>query len=343
MDFRQYPLALVRIVIGWHFLYEGLVKLLYPGWTCSGYLKSSTGPLAGFFHWMGSNDALVRVLDQLNIWGLVLIGLALMLGLAARAAAFGGMAMLALYYFAYPPLFGPAIGTASEGHYLLVNKNLIELAALLVVALYPAVSFGLEALLPGRRRAAAAAETALVPAASRRELVAAMAGLPFLGAFVLAVLKKHGWRSFEEIQLRSRKGRHVRCQRHREELPVHQRERPEGPASTRQDRQRHAEPHDPGRQPDRRLGPRPRPDLRLQAGQGLSPPRQDLRDLRAGRSVRREHHPHQPGPVRRDQRLLAQRRQDPVHLRLRRQGHASRPTQEVHRPRRVAPATSRAA
>ena len=206
MDFRQYPLALVRIVIGWHFLYEGLVKLLYPGWTCSGYLKSSTGPLAGFFHWMGSNDALVRVLDQLNIWGLVLIGLALMLGLAARAAAFGGMGMLALYYFAYPPLFGPAIGTASEGHYLLVNKNLIELAALLVVALYPAVSFGLEALLPGRRRAAAAAETALVPAASRRELVAAMAGLPFLGAFVLAVLKKHGWRSFEEIQLRSRKG-----------------------------------------------------------------------------------------------------------------------------------------
>ena len=204
MDSRQYPLALIRIVIGWHFLYEGLVKLLYPGWTCGGYLKSSTGPLGGFFHWLGSSAAMVRVLDQLNIWGLVLIGLALMLGVAARAGAFAGMGMLALYYFAYPPLFAPGMGGPTEGNYLLVNKTLIELLALLVVACFPAVSFGLGAMLPGRRRAAA--ETALVPVASRRELMAAMAGLPFLGAFVLSVLKKHGWKSFEEVQLRARKG-----------------------------------------------------------------------------------------------------------------------------------------
>jgi len=35
-------------------------------------------------------------------------------------------------------------------------------------------------------------------------LFAALAGVPFLGAFLLAVLKKHGWKSFEEVQLRAR-------------------------------------------------------------------------------------------------------------------------------------------
>jgi hypothetical protein len=34
--------------------------------------------------------------------------------------------------------------------------------------------------------------------------MAALAGLPFLGAFMLAVLKKHGWKSFEEINLTTR-------------------------------------------------------------------------------------------------------------------------------------------
>ena len=43
---RQLPLALVRIAIGWHFLYEAFTKLLDPGWTSSGYLESSTGPFA---------------------------------------------------------------------------------------------------------------------------------------------------------------------------------------------------------------------------------------------------------------------------------------------------------
>jgi uncharacterized membrane protein YphA (DoxX/SURF4 family) len=197
-DPRQYVLALVRIVIGWHFLYEGLVKLLYPGWTSAAYLNSSVGPFAGFFHVLGSNGAAVRVIDLLNIWGLLVIGACLMLGAAARAAAFGGMALLALYYFAYPPLFKAIAPGINEGSYLLVNKNVVEWCALAVVAAFPAEAFGLHALL--RRRTSPAARAA----ATRRELVSAMIGLPVLGAFVLAVLRKHGWRSFEELQLRGR-------------------------------------------------------------------------------------------------------------------------------------------
>jgi hypothetical protein len=36
---------------------------------------------------------------------------------------------------------------------------------------------------------------------SRRAAFLSLTGVPFVGAFVLAVLKKHGWRSFEEVHL----------------------------------------------------------------------------------------------------------------------------------------------
>lgn len=200
----EYMIAVVRIGIGWHFLYEGLVKLLYAGWSSAGYLKSSTGPLAGLFQWMGATPAVVGVVDFLNIWGLVLVGLGLMLGLLAQKAAYGGIALLALYYLAYPPLFGP-VSNGSDGHYLLVNRNLIEMLALGVIAVFPGTSFGLDGVL-ARRRAGAIA-TAPADWMSRRETLAAMAGLPVLGGFVLAVLRKHGFRSFEEMNLRTRPGK----------------------------------------------------------------------------------------------------------------------------------------
>ena len=31
-------LVLLRVAIGWHFLYEGVVKILNPGWTAAGFL-----------------------------------------------------------------------------------------------------------------------------------------------------------------------------------------------------------------------------------------------------------------------------------------------------------------
>ncbi len=212
----QFPLALVRIIVGWHLLYEGVTKLLDPGWSSAGFLSGSTGPLAGLFRWMASSETLLWVVDQLNIWGLTLIGLSLMLGAFTRVAAWGGVALLAMYYVAYPPLFGPVLPGATEGSYLLINKNLVEMVVLLAVAAFPAAAWGLDGLLFGRARAGKAAEPkAAKPKAdklapsylgpmSRRQLVTGLAGVPVLGAFVLAALKKHGWKSFEEVQLSGR-------------------------------------------------------------------------------------------------------------------------------------------
>ena len=42
------PFAL-RFAIGWHFLYEGVIKLFTDGWTAEGFLKGSYGFLSGLF------------------------------------------------------------------------------------------------------------------------------------------------------------------------------------------------------------------------------------------------------------------------------------------------------
>jgi len=62
----------------------------------------------------------------------VLIGLALILGVWIRPAALSGIALLALYYLATPPLFAPLANGFNEGSYLVVNKNLVELFSLVV-------------------------------------------------------------------------------------------------------------------------------------------------------------------------------------------------------------------
>jgi thiosulfate dehydrogenase [quinone] large subunit len=193
MDWRQFPLALLRIAIGWHFLYEGWTKLVYPSWTSAGYLKGSTGPLSGFFHWLATSGAFIRISDQLNIWGLVLVGLALMLGVLVRPAAVSGVALLALYYLASPPLFAPFVNGMGEGQYLVVNKNLVELFSLAVVAAFPAASLGLGALAARRGKDAGKPGRALLAPLSRREILTGLVGVPFVGAFLLAVLRKHGW------------------------------------------------------------------------------------------------------------------------------------------------------
>jgi len=130
-------LVLLRIAIGWHFLYEGLSKWLTPGWSSMGYLLDSKGMLENFFTGMASVPSLVRVVDLLNVYGLMAVGIGLITGFLCRPALLGGMMMLVLYYLSHPPLIETAYAIPSEGSYFLVNKNLIELLAMVVLYLFP--------------------------------------------------------------------------------------------------------------------------------------------------------------------------------------------------------------
>jgi thiosulfate dehydrogenase [quinone] large subunit len=137
---QQVALVVLRTLVGWHFLYEGYVKLLNPAWgrdghplaawSSAGYLKAATGPLADLFHSLGA-AAWVGRLDIAIAALLIAVGLSLMLGLFTQLGCIGAMGLLALFYVSALPLGVPE--ARAEGSYLIVNKNLIELASVFVI------------------------------------------------------------------------------------------------------------------------------------------------------------------------------------------------------------------
>ncbi|MCS6850422.1 MAG: hypothetical protein NZ700_04550 [Gemmataceae bacterium] len=74
------------------------------------------------------------LVDFVTRWGIFLVGCCLLLGLLTRTACLVGAGFLLLFYLAMPPFPGVPENLRAEGHYLYVNKNLIEMLALLALA-----------------------------------------------------------------------------------------------------------------------------------------------------------------------------------------------------------------
>ncbi|MFW5645005.1 MAG: DoxX family membrane protein [Bacteroidota bacterium] len=134
---QKIALVVLRLAIGWHFLYEGVVKLLNPNWSSAGYLLDSDGFMAGLFRSMAGNPELMEVVDFLNMWGLTLIGLGLILGFLTQIATIAGIILLLFYFLSHPPLIETSYAIPSEGNYLFINKTLIELLTLWVLYYFP--------------------------------------------------------------------------------------------------------------------------------------------------------------------------------------------------------------
>ena len=153
-------LVALRFAIGWHFFYEGVSKLVNPYWTAAGYLESSQGFMSELFMDLASNPGTLAFIDQLNMWGLILVGLGLMLGGLTRTATVFGIIMLLLYYLATPPWPGLVYTIPAEGAYMIINKTLIELCALFVTLLFPTGHIiGLDRLLRLARNRGSAQDT----------------------------------------------------------------------------------------------------------------------------------------------------------------------------------------
>jgi thiosulfate dehydrogenase [quinone] large subunit len=125
--------VVLRVVIGWHFLYEGIAKLSKPSWSAAGFLLQSRGPFADVFHWMAADPDRLATINQLNMWGLTAIGLGLVLGCFTRFASASGILMILLFYLCNPPFPGYFYSIPMEGSYVVVNKNLVELVGLVVI------------------------------------------------------------------------------------------------------------------------------------------------------------------------------------------------------------------
>lgn len=117
---------LLRITLGWMFFYAGITKVLDPTWSAAGYLKGAkTFPL--FYNWLLQPNIL-PVINFINEWGLVLLGVSLIIGLGIRLSSILGSVLMILYYlpllqFPYP-----------NAHSFFVDEHIIYIAALLVLA-----------------------------------------------------------------------------------------------------------------------------------------------------------------------------------------------------------------
>jgi thiosulfate dehydrogenase (quinone) large subunit len=128
-------ITLLRIMIGWHFLYEGIAKMSSASWSSAGYLKQARGPFSELFKWLAGQPNLLANADMITMYGLTLVGVLLILGLFTRLASLGAMGFLVLFYLCNPPFVGYFYSIPSEGSYLIVNKNVVEFFGLLVVML----------------------------------------------------------------------------------------------------------------------------------------------------------------------------------------------------------------
>lgn len=161
--FQQTALVLLRILIGWHFLYEGYYKLVLPAWTSNGaplarwtsegYVRAASGPFAKLFQRM-IDAGWTPWLDNAVKFGLLLVGLSLLLGLITRTGCWGALFLLTMFYLSGIPVSG-AHQAGAEGAYLIVNKTLIEAAAVCALLAFDTGRVaGLDMLLAGRRKRA---------------------------------------------------------------------------------------------------------------------------------------------------------------------------------------------
>ena len=99
-------ITVLRVFVGWHFLYEGIAKLTAPSWSAAGYLKQARGPFADLFRWLASQPNLLANADLITMWGLTLVGVCLILGLFTRLASLAGIGFILLFYLCNPPFVG---------------------------------------------------------------------------------------------------------------------------------------------------------------------------------------------------------------------------------------------
>lgn len=88
-------------------------------------------------HWVGRN----------TMWGLIVLGSLMIVGLFSRMSSFGAAGLLLMFYLAAPPWPGVPEPAGPE-HSMIVNKNLIECIACLALASLPTGNWlGIDALI----------------------------------------------------------------------------------------------------------------------------------------------------------------------------------------------------
>ncbi len=121
-------ILLLRFLLGWYMLVDGLENALDPAFTSQGFLLGAK-TFPAFYAWFGQPMNLWWV-DPLNAWGITLIGAALLLGVMIRPAAWAGLALMILYYF-------PHYAFPYVDHGIVVEEHVIYAAVFALLAFSP--------------------------------------------------------------------------------------------------------------------------------------------------------------------------------------------------------------
>jgi len=124
--YAEASIFLVRVALGWIFLYSGASKIISGTWSAAGYL-SSAKTFPAFFAWFARPENIDWV-TMLNEWGMLLIGISLILGAFVRYSAIFGALLMALYYL--PALNFPY----ASDHFYLVDDHVIYFLTFLILS-----------------------------------------------------------------------------------------------------------------------------------------------------------------------------------------------------------------
>ena len=136
-QFQKISLLALRLGLGWLFFYAGITKILNPAWTSAGYLKGAK-TFTIFYHAL-LLPSVLPIVDFINEWGLLLLGISLIFGVFVRLSSILGVVLMLLYYF--PILDFPYPNPYS----FIVDEHIIYALALLVLTAWRAGRiYGLE-------------------------------------------------------------------------------------------------------------------------------------------------------------------------------------------------------
>lgn len=128
--FQKISLLLVRVSLGWLFFYAGLSKILTPGWSAAGYINGAQS--GTWLYSLFLNSSILPVVNALVQYGLLLLGVALILGVFVRLSALLGSLLMILLYF--PILTFPYAGKTA----FIIDDHIIFIATLALLAAFRA-------------------------------------------------------------------------------------------------------------------------------------------------------------------------------------------------------------
>ena len=126
-DARTQTIARIwlQMTLGFFMFYAGLSKIIDPAWSAKGYLLSAK-TFPGLYAALAAPTVL-PVINVINEWALLLLGVSLLTGLFLRLSAPLGMLLMLLYYF-------PTLSFPNVPNGFIIDEHMIFIAVLFWLA-----------------------------------------------------------------------------------------------------------------------------------------------------------------------------------------------------------------